>query len=569
MPKNFNAWPQDWPKSLNYPEIPVHEFLYHTAARVPNRIAIIFGGMELTYSELKELSDRFAAALDDIGVQKGDRVAIHLPNMPQFAISYYGTVRIGAVFTPLSPLLSPREALHQLKDSGAETLISLDFLFQGIQSIIPETAIKRIITTSFADCYSAIIAPIKPIGKMAAPDTIDMAPLLKKYQPFQKNVIFDVKADLVHLAYTGGTTGVSKGVMLTHWNVATNTMQYGSWASGARIEMVDGVLQPVFPPGVDPTKDRIATRDQEVALVVVPWFHAMGTVGYLNTLIYGGTTMVVFPRFEPKEYLDAAIKYRATGLGGAPQLYVPLINHPDFHSYDLSGIKIAASGAAPLARSVFDKLLDAFPCGVIQEGWGLTECSMGATANPPDRNAIRPGSVGLPVFDTECKVIDPITGDDLRPGSEGELCIRGPQVMKGYWKNPKATEEIFKDGWLLTGDIGHEDEDGFFYITDRKKDMIIYKGYNVYPRDIEEVIFEHAAVRNCAVLGKPNPETGEFPVAFVELKPGAKATREAILDHTNSRIAHYKKIREVIFVDAIPVSVAGKVLKKELRKLLT
>ena len=568
MPKNFNAWPLDWPKSQNYPEIPVHELLYQTAARVPNRIALIFGGMELTYSELKELSDRFATALDDIGVQKGDRVAIHLPNTPQFAIAYYGTVRIGAVFTPLSPLLSPREALHQLTDSGAETLISLDFLFQGIQSIIPETAVKRIITTSFADCYGAIIAPIRPMGKMPVPDTIDMAPLLNKYQPFRKKVAFNVKDDLVHLAYTGGTTGVSKGVKLTHWNVATNTMQYSSWTSGARIEMVDGVLKALFPPGVDPAKDRIATRDREVALVVVPWFHAMGTVAYLNSLISSGTTMVVFPRFEPKEYLDAAIKYKATGLGGAPQLYIPLINHPDFHSYDLSGIKIAASGAAPLARSVFDKLLDAFPYGVVQEGWGLTECSMGATANPPDRKAIRPGSVGLPVFDTECKVIDPITGEDLGPGYEGELCVRGPQVMKGYWKNPKATEEILKDGWLLTGDIGHEDEDGFFYITDRKKDMIIYKGYNVYPRDIEEVIFEHPAVRNCAVLGKPDLDVGEFPVAFVELKPGAQATLESILDHTNSGIAHYKKIRDVIFIDAIPVSVAGKVMKKELRKRL-
>ncbi len=569
MPKNFNAWPTDWPKSLNYPEIPVHDFLHKTAARVPNRIAIIFGGMELTFAELKELSDRFAAALDDMGVQKGDRVAIHLPNMPQFAIAYYGTVRIGAVFTPMSPLLSPREALHQLKDSGAETLISLDLLFPGIQSIIPKTAVNRIITTSVADCYNAIIAPIKPIGKMAVPDTIDMAPLLNKYQPLEKEGDFDVKDDLVHLAYTGCTTGVSKGVMLTHWNVVTNTMQYGNWASGAQIEMVDGVLNAVFPPGVDPAKDRIVSRDVETALVVVPWFHAMGTVGYLNNLVYSGITMVVFPRFEPKEYLEAAIKYRATVLGGAPQLYIPLMNHPDFDSYDLSGIKIATSGAAPLARCVFDKLLDAFPCGIVQEAWGLTECAMGATSNPPDRKTIRPGSVGLPVFDTECKVIDPITGDDLGPGSEGELCIRGPQVMKGYWKNPEATAEVLKDGWLFTGDIGHEDENGFFYITDRKKDMIICKGYNVYPRDIEEVIFEHPAVQQCSVLGKPDLETGEFPVAFVELKRGAQVTRQEILDHTNSQIAHYKKIRDVIFIDAIPVSAAGKVLKRELRNLLT
>ena len=568
MAKNFNAWPEGWPRSLNYPEIPVHAFLDQTANRAPNRIAIIFGGMELTYAELKELSDRFAAALDHMGVQKGDRVAIHLPNMPQFAIAYYGAIRIGAVFTPLSPLLSPREVRHQLSDSGAETLISLDLLFPGIQPIISETAIKRIITTSIADCYNAIIAPVKPLGKMEVPDTIDMAPLLKQHEPLEKEIPIDVKKDLVHLAYTGGTTGASKGVMLTHANVAANVLQYGNWASGSQVEWVDGVLKAVYPPGVDPKRDRIIARDQETALVVVPWFHAMGTVGYLNAQVYGGNTMVVFPRFDPREYLDAVVKYRATMLGGAPQLFIPLINLPDFDSYDLSSIKIAASGAAPLAMPVLEKMLDAFTDGVVQEGWGLTECSMGATANPPDREAIRPGSVGLPVYDTECKVIDAATGKDLPPGSEGELCIRGPQVMQGYWKRPEASAEILKDGWLLTGDIGHEDEDGFIYITDRKKDMIIYKGYNVYPRELEEVIFEHPAVQQCAVVGKPDLDTGEYPVAFVELKQGAQATREEIMEHTNTQIGHYKKIRDVVFMETIPVSGAGKVLKRDLREHL-
>ena len=568
MAKNFNAWPEGWPRSLNYPEIPVHAFLDQTANRAPNRIAIIFGGMELTYAELKELSDRFAAALAHMGVKKGDRVAIHLPNMPQFAIAYYGAIRIGAVFTPLSPLLSPREVRHQLSDSGAETLISLDLLFPGIQPIISETAIKRIITTSIADCYNAIIAPVKPLGKMEVPDTIDMAPLLKQHEPLEKEIPIDVKKDLVHLAYTGGTTGASKGVMLTHANVAANVLQYGNWASGSQVELVDGVLKAVYPPGVDPRRDRLTARDQETALVVVPWFHAMGTVGYLNAQVYGGNTMVVFPRFDPREYLDAVVKYRATMLGGAPQLFIPLINLPDFDSYDLSSIKIAASGAAPLAMPVLEKMLDAFKDGVVQEGWGLTECSMGATANPPDRETIRPGSVGLPVYDTECKVIDAATGKDLPPGSEGELCIRGPQVMQGYWKSPEASAEVLKDDWLLTGDIGHEDEDGFIYITDRKKDMIIYKGYNVYPRELEEVIFEHPAVQQCAVVGKPDLDTGEYPVAFVELKQGAQATREEIMEHTNTQIGHYKKIRDVVFMETIPVSGAGKVLKRDLREHL-
>jgi len=567
MGKNMKAWPQDWPVSQYYPELPVQAFLDQTAARVPNRLAVIFGGMELTYGELKTLADRFAAALLDLGVKKGDRAAVHLVNCPQFAIAYYGALKVGAVFTPLSPLLSPREARHQLTDSGAETLISLDLLYPGIQSIIPETAVKRIITTSIADCYNAVIAPIKPLGKIPVPETIDLVDLLKQYQPLEKEIPIDVKKDLAHLAYTGGTTGVSKGVMLTHANVTANVIQVINWFSGARLEMIDGKLEPVFPPGVDPKTDRLTARDQETALVVVPWFHAMGTVGYLNGQIYSGNTMVVYPRFDPAEYIGGVAKYGATVLGGAPQLYIPLINLPDFESYDLSRIKLAVSGAAPLAMPVLDKMLKAFS-GVVCEAYGLTECTMAATANPPSRDGFKQGSVGLPLFDTECKVIDVATGEDLPPGSEGEICIKGPQVMVGYWNRPEATAEVLKDGWLLTGDIGREDEDGYFYITDRKKDMIIYKGYNVYPREIEEVIFEHPAVQQCAVVGKPDLDVGEYPVAFVELKKDVEASGEEIKEFVNRQVAPYKKIRDIRFLEAIPVSPAGKVLRKELRTML-
>ena len=254
-------------------------------------------------------------------------------------------------------------------------------------------------------------------------------------------------------------------------------------------------------------------------------------------------------------------------VGGAPQLYIPLVNLPNFDTYDLSGVKLATSGAAPLALPVLDKMLEVFS-GVVCEAYGMTECSMGATANPPDRAHIRQGSVGIPVFDTECKVVDLESGEDLPPGKEGEICIKGPQVMLGYWNKPAETAEVLKDSWLYTGDIGKEDEDGYFYITDRKKDMIIYKGYNVYPRELEEAIFTHPAVEQCAVIGKPDLDVGEAPVAFVQLKQGAEATAEDLMKHTNSQVAAYKKIREVKFLDAIPVSPAGKVLKRELREML-
>lgn len=567
MAKNFNAWPKDWPRSIDYPKLPVYYILDQAALRVPNRRAIVFGGMELTFLELKTLTERFASALSDLGVQKGDRVAIHLLNMPQFVIAYYGLLRLGAVFTPLNPLLSQREARHQLNDSGATVVISLDLMFPVIQPILKETPIKTIITTSIADCYNALIQTLKPINKIPIPDTLDMAELLKQHDPWDGEVDIDVENDLAHLAYTGGTTGVSKGVMLTHYNVVVNTIQTGNWFSGGRHTLVDGVVQLVFPPGIDPVKDRPLGPDRETSLIVAPWFHAMGVVGFLNTQINAGNTMIVYPRFDPAEYIGGVAKYNATILGGAPQLYIPIVNLPEFADLDLSGIKAATSGAAPLPMNVLEKLLDAFS-GLVCEAYGLTECTMMATMNPPYRDNIRPGSVGIPAFDTEVKAVDPVTGQDLPVGSEGEIAIKGPQVMKGYWNHPEATAEVLKNGWLLTGDIGREDEDGFFYITDRKKDLILYKGYNVYPRELEEVLFEHPAVQQCAVVGKPDELTGEYPVAFVELRKDIPATDQDIMDHVNSQVAPYKKIREIRFIDAIPVSAAGKVLRRELRSQL-
>lgn len=566
MGKNFNAWPDQWPKSLHYPEQPVFKCLDHTADRVPNRLAIIFGGMELTFSELKNLADRFATALGSFGLKKGDKVAIHLPNCPQFAIAYYGTLKVGAVFTPLSPLFAPKEIVYQLKDADARVLVSLDLIYPNIAEIIPKTNVKHVITTSIADCYNAVIQPLKPLTKIPVPDTIDMIDLLQNNEPSAPEIEIDVFNDLAHLAYTGGTTGLSKGVMLTHYNVVANTCQYSNWFSGGQIEIRNGVPTTVFPPGVDPIRDRITAKDSETALVVVPWFHAMGTVGYLNNLVNSGTTMVVYPRFEPQEYIAGIEKYNATVLGGAPQLFIPLTNLPEFKR-KLSTIKVVTSGAAPLAKTVLDQMLSSFS-GVVCEGYGMTECTMGATINPPDKSSIRRGSVGIPVFNTECKIVDLATGDDLPSGEMGEICIKGPQVMQGYWKKPEETDLVLKEDWLHSGDIGYMDEDGYFYVTDRKKDMIIYKGYNVYPRELEEVIFTHPDVEQCAVVGKPVLDVGESPVAFVQLKANAEVSTGQLMEFTNSQIAAYKKIREVQFIDEMPISGVGKVLKRVLRDSL-
>lgn len=567
MDKNYAAWPKGFPKNQYYPEKPIYNILKQTASRAPDRIALIFAGSEITYAELKDLADRFASALEDMRVKKGDRVAIHLVNCPQFAIAYFGAMKIGAVFSPLSPLLSPREVSYQLNDCGAETLISLDLLYPGIASVIPATTVKRVIITSIADCFNPLTAPLKPIGKMDVPETIDLVSLLRKYEPHSGEVEIDARKDLAHLAYTGGTTGLSKGVMLTHANVEANVLQFGNWSTGAVVEEKDGVWEAVYPEGVDLSTLQIK-RDEEVSIVVVPWFHAMGTVGYLNAQVYGGNTMVVLPRFDPKEYLESIVKYKATFIGGAPQLYIPMINHPDFGKYDLSHVKMAGSGAAPLPRAIIEKLTGTFAVEYISEGYGLTECTMGATMTPPSAAGAKAGSVGLPVFDTEIRIVDPAGGKEQPPGEEGEILIKGPQVMQGYYNKPEETAEVLKDGWLHTGDIGKMDDQGYLYITDRLKDMIIYKGYNVYPRELEEILFQHAAVEQCAVVGKPDPNVGEAPVAFIKLAPEARAERVEMMGYVNAQVAAYKKIRDVIFVDEIPVSGAGKVLKRELRKLL-
>lgn len=564
MGKNFSSWPEEWPKSLTYPEVPVYAILDQTAKRVPDREAIVYNERILTYSELCDLSIRFANALFSMGIRKGDRVSICLPNCPQFAVAYYGVMRCGAVFNPLSPLLSNREAANQLRDSGAETLIILSDSLSDMQSFLSETVVKHIITTRIDDPLNIDLQSYVPenIKNGAA---CDMVSLLKTGQKGVQPVQINPRKDLAHLSYTGGTTGVPKGVMLTNFNVVANTLQVASWMLGAGVAVDGNDFTPDFPNGVDPLKDRIIHLDRETTIVVSPWYHALGTIRYLNNQIYQGSTIILFSKFDPKLYLKAIVKHRVTTLGGPPQLYIPLFNHPDFMNYDFSRIKYIGSGGAPLPKPLFEKMQSVFQ-GVVCEAYGLTECTMGAVANPPIPEIIRPGSIGIPYFDTELKVVDIVTGEDLLPGSQGEICIRGPQVMEGYYNRPDETAETLKDGWLFTGDIGYEDNDGFFYITSRKKDMIIYKGYNVYPKEIEEVILQHPAVRQCAVVGKPDQKAGEIPVAFIELQEGKSITKEEIVEFTNSRVAKYKKIRDVIFLENIPISGPGKVLKKELRK---
>jgi long-chain acyl-CoA synthetase len=566
MAKNYSCWPKGVCRELDYPEVPIFQMLKSGAAQWPWRNAIIFGGCEITYQELDQLSDRFANALASMGVKKGDRVGIHLPNSPQFAIAYYGLLKAGAIFVPLSPLLAEREISFELNDAGVETFIGLDLLFAAPQQVLADSPVKRTIIVSLADCYPPVSAPIKMLQKQPLPEgTIDFVSLLTNYPAEAPEVEFDVKEDLAHIAYTGGTTGTPKGVMVTHYNAVVNCLQFVHWFFGGDTLYEDGKFKVLRMEG-DSDEEHVVRLGMETALIVVPWFHAMGVIGYLNMQLLGGITMVVFPRFDPVEYLQAINKYNATVYGGAPQLFVPLVEQPLFKEIDMSEIRLVVSGAAPIPHHLLETMMEAMG-GVVCEAYGLSECTMGCSANPPSRDGFRLGSVGLPLQDTEIKIMDPENPDkEVAPGEIGEVCINGPQVMKGYWNKPEETAEVLRDGWLYTGDIGKFDEDGYLYIVDRKKDMLIYKGYNVYPRDLEEVLNEHPAVAQAAVVGKYDDRHGDIPVAFVELVPGSEASEEELLAYANEKLAKYKKIRLVKIVEVLPASAAGKVLRRELRE---
>lgn len=566
MEKNFASWPQGVFKHLSYPEIPVFQLLRSAAVTWPERNAIIFAGMEVTFRELDLLTDRFAAALADLGVSKGDRVGVHMPNCPQFAIAYFGLLKAGAVFVPLSPLLSERELAFQLEDAGVETYVGLDLIFRRPRRIVSRTPVKRIILTSLSDCYPRVTAPVKALRRKP-PDSeaADFSTLLEEYPEEAPPLKFEVREDLAHITYTGGTTGVPKGVMTSHYNVVVNCCQYAQWFIGGDVTYGDGRLDVLRVEG-DREEDHIMRRGREISLIVVPWFHVMGVIAFLDIQIMNGWTMIVSHRFDPEQYLRSIAKYSATGFGGAPQLFVPLVDHPMFMETDMSNVRLVVSGAAPMPVHLLERVLGRIP-GVLCEGYGLTECTMGCTANPPSREFMRLGSVGLPLPDTEINIMDLDTGTkEMAVGETGEVCIRGPQVMKGYWNDPGETAGALRGGWLYSGDIGRFDGEGYLYIVGRKKDMLIYKGYNVYPRELEEVINAHPAVSRSVVVGKSDERYGELPVAFVELETGSGAGEEELREFANQRLARYKRIGILRIVDDLAAGGESGAVREALRR---
>jgi long-chain acyl-CoA synthetase len=533
----FSSWPEDVPRNLEYPKLSLHGILEKTAKEHPEKVAIAYFEGEITYAELDSLSDRFAAALAALGVKKGDRVAVFLPNIPQFVIAYFGILKAGAVLTAISPLNKEREVAYQLNDSQAEAIVALDTLYPIVEKVWRKTKLKHAVVTSLVEYASKNPAA----SKTPRASNVHFFPDLMKEPAKPPNVDVNAREDLAALQYTGGTTGTAKGAMLTHMNLVSNALAFAAWIKGAA---------------------------EDTFLTALPLFHIYGMTTNMNVPVSLAAKMVLLPRFEPAAALEIIQRHRVTVFCGVPTMYSVLLANPELGNFDLTSIRVCISGASPLPPQVQKKFMQVTG-GFLAEGYGLTEASPVTHCNPVDKtmHTVRVGSIGLPLPDTEARIVDVETGTKtLAPAETGELAVKGPQVMLGYWRDPEETSLVLRGGWLLTGDIARMDSDGYFYITDRKKDLIKYKDYSVYPREVEDVLYEHPAVKLCAVIGKPAPVVGEIPKAFIVLKDGTQATEAEILDFVKEKVAPYKVVREVEFRQQLPISGAGKVLRRALQE---
>jgi len=524
------------PETMRYPRIPLYQNLEYACIKYEDNVATIFFDQKMTYGQLRDHVRRFATALRGMGVQKGDRVALMLPNTPQMIISYYGVLEAGAVVTNISPLHVEREIEYELNDSGSETIVYLDLFDSRIQAVKGTTPLKRTIVTSMTDYMET------PAGVTADKDanTYFFRDVIADSTPEVPEVDINPEEDLAALQYTGGTTGLPKGVMLTHRNLMANALQCSMWSR------------------------EFSERGRDVYLSVIPLFHSYGQTVSMNTAILNASAMLLIPQFEINMMLEAIKKYEPNVFPGVPTIYVAIISHPDALAYGVDKIKLCNSGSAPLPIEVH-RQFSRLSGGIFAEGYGLSEASPVTHINPIF-GMKKVGSIGIPLPDTEARIVDLDTGTTELPINEaGELVIRGPQVMKGYWEKPEETAETLRDGWLFTGDICTMDEDGYFYVVDRKKDMIIAGGFNIYPREVDEALFEHPKVQEAVTVGIPDEYRGETVKVYIVLKPGEECSEEEIIDFCRERLASYKTPRMVEFRAELPKTLVGKVLRRSLR----
>lgn len=545
----ISSYEEGVPENIEYKEICLPEILEKSAGMFPDKMALLFQGYKITYRQLNDMVNRFAACLHAFGINKGDSVAILLPNVIPCVVACYAILKIGGITVMNNPLYSDRELEHQFNDSDSKLLITLDLLGNRMIDLRHKTKIKQIIYTSIGDYLpfpKNILFPLVAKKKnlaanvKSAENVYKWKDVMAKSSPTPPDVELSFD-DVAMYQYTGGTTGVSKGTMLTHGNLSKQVQQIEAWF-------------PTF------------NKGEEVMLGALPIFHVFGLSVAMNFAIHMGWGHILVPKPQPEPLLEAIGKFKPTFAPLVPTMYIGMLNHPDIDKVDMTSISGCFSGSAPLPVEVirdFENKTGA----VIVEGFGLTETTPVTHINPFAGGKRKVGSIGVPISDTQCRIVDLDDGNtDVPVGETGELLIKGPQVMKGYWNNPEETAKTLIDGWLRTGDIAKMDEEGYFYIVDRKKDMIISSGCNVYPRDIEEVLYEHPKIQEACAIGIPHPTRGEAIKAFVALKEGETATQEELIEYCTDKLAKYKLPTEIEFRDELPKTNVGKILKKKLRE---
>ncbi|HEC33754.1 MAG TPA: long-chain fatty acid--CoA ligase [Chloroflexi bacterium] len=543
------------PHHLEYPDVPLYHFVEEAARKYPNHVALLFKGGKVSYRELDEQSDRMAAALAKMGVKKGDRVAILMANCPQFVISYFAILKAGAVVVACNPLYAPPELEHQLNDCGAEVMLVMSRFYPMVKGVQAQTKVRKVIVTNIKEYFPPFLRLLFTLlMEKKEGDRVELAPgdlwfqdVLNSHSPADRpQVEINPNEDVAIFQYTGGTTGIPKGAMGTHKNLIADSLA------------IKAYLPDIREPG-------------EIVLVALPLFHVYGMVAAMTFGLAAAATLILVPNpRDMDDVLDTINKYRPSIFPGVPTMYNAINHHPKVleGKVDIKSIRACISGSAPLLRETqirFEELTG----GNLREGYGLSEAPTASHCNPM-LGENREGSIGFPLPDVDAAIVDLETGTRfLDIGEEGELVLHGPIVFKGYWQMPTETKNVLRelpDGrvWLFTGDIAKMDEDGYFYIVDRKKDMIICGGYNVYPREVEEVLMQHPKVLEVAVAGIPDPYRGETVKAWIVLKPGETATEEEIIEWSKERLAKYKYPRHIEFRDELPKTFVGKTLRRML-----
>ncbi|MBN2240911.1 MAG: long-chain fatty acid--CoA ligase [Dehalococcoidales bacterium] len=513
-------WPEGIPRHLEYPEIPLHRFLTDSAEKYPDNVAFSHDGNSITFKDLEKNTNQLASALSGLGLRQKGSAVVFLPNGIDYVTGYYGILKSGAAVAPANPTYKKDEIRHQITDSRASCVICNRETYPVVKEVREETGLKGVIVTDAEDI----------------PGTISLRTILVEYPSAAPDITINPKVDIAAIEYTGGTTGLPKGAMLTHYNLVANAIQNATYLSWT---------------------------DKDVIVGLLPFYHSWGACTCVNSPIYAGAKVVTMPRYDAETLLSSIEKDRVTLLHGAASLYTMLINTPGIENYDLSSLRYVKAGAMPIPPEIRDKWEQITGVKMIL-AYGLSEASPETHTSPPDR--VKPGTIGIPIMDTDAKIVDEETGiKELPPNEIGELIIRGPQVMAGYLNRPEENRSTLRNGWLYTGDLAKMDEEGYFYIVDRKKEIIKYKGYTIAPAEVEAALYEHPSVKECAVVGVPDDIAGELPKAYVVLKEDCEPCADELIDFCKDRLSPYKRVRLVEFIDEIPKTQVGKILRRILR----